>query len=248
MKQVTCVCGTEFALLPVPSLEGTPCPKCGTIVDVTDAAELAVSAELVAPRKKKGVPLWAWILAGCALTIDPPGPSYSESEYDDALIALYVANANALGRAFADLGPAADRMAGSTDMANVSLAIPSIHPMMAIDSDGESANNFVRTAQNANDPAAGTDRWYILDFVPGSGWSLKLLNGSEVTPTELPSAARVIQDRDALLFVIPKSEIPGPGAGFRVIAFTHTGDFGIGGSQDWSGDHHPLPNLAPLAD
>jgi len=120
--------------------------------------------------------------------------------------------------------------------------------MVAIDHDGESANNFVPTAQNANDPAAGTDRWYILDFVPGSGWSLKLLNGSEVTPTELPSAARVIQDRDSLLFVIPKSEIPGPGAGYRVISFTHTGDFGIGGSHDWSGDHHPLPSLSALAD
>jgi len=54
---------------------------------------------------------------------------------DGELSALYQANAEALGRVFPDI-PAAvmERTAGSTDMANVSLAIPTIHPMLGIDS------------------------------------------------------------------------------------------------------------------
>ncbi len=48
------------------------------------------------------------------------------------MAALYRCNAEALGRVF----PAsAERpMSGSTDMANVSLAMPAIHPLLGIDS------------------------------------------------------------------------------------------------------------------
>ena len=120
--------------------------------------------------------------------------------------------------------------------------------VVAVDHDGDTNNNFVPVAQQANDPLAGTDRWYVLDFVPGNGWDLRLMDGSSVTPQELPSAVRVIQSGDALLFVIPRSEISGAGAGFRVVSFTHTGDGGTGPSHDWSGDHHPLPNLAAVPD
>jgi amidohydrolase len=59
-------------------------------------------------------------------------PAYSEFVVDAAMAALYRANAEALGRTFA---PPADRIvAASTDMANVSLVIPSIHPTLAINS------------------------------------------------------------------------------------------------------------------
>ncbi len=43
-------------------------------------------------------------------------------------------NAETLGRAFPDLGMLIERAAGSTDMGNISLAIPSIHPYIGIDS------------------------------------------------------------------------------------------------------------------
>ncbi|MGH9709350.1 MAG: amidohydrolase, partial [Candidatus Acidiferrales bacterium] len=42
--------------------------------------------------------------------------------------------AEALGRAFPELSPQMARMAASTDMGNVSYAIPSIHPMIGINS------------------------------------------------------------------------------------------------------------------
>jgi metal-dependent amidase/aminoacylase/carboxypeptidase family protein len=46
----------------------------------------------------------------------------------------YRANAEKLGRRFLDVPPdLAQRVAGSTDMANISLAIPSIHPMLGLD-------------------------------------------------------------------------------------------------------------------
>jgi metal-dependent amidase/aminoacylase/carboxypeptidase family protein len=50
--------------------------------------------------------------------------------HDHELSALYQRNAEALGRRFID---GSDRGAGSTDMGNVSLALPSIHPTIGID-------------------------------------------------------------------------------------------------------------------
>jgi metal-dependent amidase/aminoacylase/carboxypeptidase family protein len=46
---------------------------------------------------------------------------------------LYRANAEALGRVFPDLPrEQVERTAGSTDMANVTLALPAIHPMLGL--------------------------------------------------------------------------------------------------------------------
>ena len=50
--------------------------------------------------------------------------------HDHELSALYQRNAEALGRRFVDQ---TSRAAGSTDMGNVSLALPSIHPTIGID-------------------------------------------------------------------------------------------------------------------
>jgi amidohydrolase len=61
------------------------------------------------------------------LTRDPN--PYSEMRHDHELSARYQRNAEALGRSFVD----PDRGAGSTDMGNVSLAMPSIHPTIGID-------------------------------------------------------------------------------------------------------------------
>ena len=50
------------------------------------------------------------------------------------MAALYRRNAEALGRVFPDVGEAGQRSGGSTDMGNVSLALPSIHPAIGINS------------------------------------------------------------------------------------------------------------------
>ncbi|MBA2610195.1 MAG: M20 family metallopeptidase [Actinobacteria bacterium] len=69
---------------------------------------------------------------GCSYEVTEASPKYSEMKDDDALRALYRANAEELGRVFPDLGGLGDRIVGSTDMANVSLAIATIHPMLGL--------------------------------------------------------------------------------------------------------------------
>ncbi|MGH9297687.1 MAG: amidohydrolase, partial [Acidimicrobiales bacterium] len=67
---------------------------------------------------------------GASLEIVQQGPTYSEFHTDEEMTALYVSNAESLGRVFP--APGGRTMSGSTDMGNVSLAIPSIHPMLGL--------------------------------------------------------------------------------------------------------------------
>ncbi len=72
------------------------------------------------------------LATGSTFEIVPQGPTYSEFHTDEVMAGLYRANATQLGRVFP---PPGDRpMSGSTDMANVSLSIPAIHPMLGLDS------------------------------------------------------------------------------------------------------------------
>jgi metal-dependent amidase/aminoacylase/carboxypeptidase family protein len=60
---------------------------------------------------------------------------YAEMRHDSEIAAVYRRNAEQLGRVFADFGAAnLLRWAGSTDMGNISLAMPAIHPMIGISS------------------------------------------------------------------------------------------------------------------
>jgi amidohydrolase len=69
---------------------------------------------------------------GASLSVEPQGPAYSEFTPDTGMLQIYRQNAVALGRRFADL--TTRPISASTDMANVSLALPAIHPMLSIDS------------------------------------------------------------------------------------------------------------------
>ena len=71
------------------------------------------------------------LATGATLQLSEDHDPYSEMRHDHELSALYQRNAEALGRTF--IGRS-DRGAGSTDMGNVSLALPSIHPTIGIDS------------------------------------------------------------------------------------------------------------------
>ena len=74
------------------------------------------------------------LATGAKLELSGGERPYAEMRHDEEMAALYQRNAQALGRSFPDLGPMRERAAGSTDMGNVSLALPSIHPMISIDS------------------------------------------------------------------------------------------------------------------
>jgi metal-dependent amidase/aminoacylase/carboxypeptidase family protein len=81
------------------------------------------------------------IATGCKYEIAGGDKPYAEMKHDHDIVSIYRRNAQALGRSFLDpdpKSPAAGRTpamgAGSTDMGNVSLALPSIHPLIGINS------------------------------------------------------------------------------------------------------------------
>ncbi len=72
------------------------------------------------------------IATGCSMESMQAGPDYAEVRADPDLLAAWERNARALGRhPWPDTGPVPTP--ASTDMGNVSLVIPSIHPAMSLD-------------------------------------------------------------------------------------------------------------------
>jgi amidohydrolase len=98
------------------------------------SANLAELAELY-PKVQRCFEAGA-IATGATVSFDEPGPAYSEFLHDQDLVEVYLREAAAIGREFPDPATADDGLAGSTDMANVSLAMPAIHPMLAIEANG----------------------------------------------------------------------------------------------------------------
>ncbi len=74
------------------------------------------------------------VATGASMAVLGGDKPYAEVKHDAALAAVYHRNAVAAGRVFPDLGPQADRFAASTDMGNVSQVVPSIHPLIGINS------------------------------------------------------------------------------------------------------------------
>jgi amidohydrolase len=76
------------------------------------------------------------LASGSAVTFERLAPDYSHMESDLELLSAYRANAEHLGRSFELDDLDAPRPTLSTDMANVSLAVPTIHPLIGIDAGG----------------------------------------------------------------------------------------------------------------
>jgi amidohydrolase len=74
------------------------------------------------------------LATGSELEILGGDKPYSEMVHDTGIAAVYRRNAEMLGRSFPDAEGAVQKVVASTDMGNVSLALPSIHPMIGIDS------------------------------------------------------------------------------------------------------------------
>ncbi len=72
------------------------------------------------------------LATGCEVQIRPSAPEYSHLEADQVLSGLYAENVRALGRSPFAMPPGPRRGAMSTDMANVSLAVPAIHPSFGV--------------------------------------------------------------------------------------------------------------------
>ena len=74
------------------------------------------------------------LATGCKLNIIGGNKPYSEMIHDHDIAVLFKRNAELLGRLYPDVEMSTQKSAASTDMGNVSLAIPSIHPMIGIES------------------------------------------------------------------------------------------------------------------
>lgn len=116
------------------------------------------------------------IATGSRLAITSPSPAYSEFRHDPFLMDAYRRNALRLGRVFPEVTAADDRAAGSTDMANVSLAVPSIQPLVSIGS-GSVGLHEAEFAEFAVGPAA--DR-AIIEGGTAMAWTAVDLAGVSV--------------------------------------------------------------------
>jgi amidohydrolase len=99
------------------------------IVRAPDLDRLEVSKQRVLKCFEAGA-----LATGATLEIRGGTKAYAEVRNDRRLMAAYTANAEALGRELVPKQAFAGRGAASTDMGNVSLAVPSIHPLIGIDS------------------------------------------------------------------------------------------------------------------
>ena len=76
------------------------------------------------------------LASACEVSIEELGPRYTHMEQDAVLLALYAKHAKAQGRNFAREESGEALPTYSTDMANISLALPAIHPLIDVVSNG----------------------------------------------------------------------------------------------------------------
>jgi amidohydrolase len=114
---------------------------------------------------------------GCTTAISFDGHEYTEMVNDPVMVELFAANSEALGR---PLGRNADEeasAAGSSDMGNVSRVVPSIHPMIGMDTRGAvnhqpefAAHTITADGERAMRDGALAMAWTIIDLAEGDRW------------------------------------------------------------------------------
>ena len=108
---------------------------------------------ILEPRVKRCFEAGA-LATGATVSYEVLCPTYSHMEPDADLMALYQANAETLGRNF-DEDELEPPPAVSTDMANVSLVVPTIHPLIGIETHG-AVNHQAEFAAACVTPSADT--------------------------------------------------------------------------------------------
>ena len=123
------------------------------------------------------------LATGCSVSYEELCPVYSHMEPDPALLAAYRANAEALGRRFEPDDAGVPPPTISTDMANVSLTVPTIHPLIGIDAHG-SVNHqrefadacITESADAAVRDGAVALAWTAIDAATDPGLRSRLLS------------------------------------------------------------------------
>jgi len=125
------------------------------------------------------------LATGSQLEIIGGEKPYSEMIHDREIANLYRCNAESLGRSYPEPDASASQSTASTDMGNVSLAIPSIHPMIGIDSfpavnhQKEFADQCIsQAADRAVYDGALAMAWTIIDIAANSALRNRLFGES----------------------------------------------------------------------
>lgn len=106
------------------------------------------------------------LASGARLTITPESPRYAEMRTDEAALAHYRTNAEALGRSF-DVDPEEATMSrASTDMGNVSQVVAAIHPYIGVG--GTASNHQAAFADSCVSPQAETT---LMDGAVALAWT-----------------------------------------------------------------------------
>jgi amidohydrolase len=107
------------------------------------------------------------LATGCSLEMRDLAPTYSHFVADDPLLAAWRHNAEELGRRYGADERQEARPTISTDMANISLMVPSIHPMIGIESRG-AVNHQAEFAAACIGPSA---EQAVFDGALGMAWT-----------------------------------------------------------------------------
>ncbi|HEY7565678.1 MAG TPA: M20 family metallopeptidase [Acidimicrobiia bacterium] len=114
---------------------------------------------------------------GCRLEVEQVGHPYEELVSNPVLRDLFAENSAALGRPMLHGSDIPATAAGSTDMGNVSKLVPSLHPMLGIDSlpavnhQKEFAAHTVTPAgEKAIIDGAVAMAWTVIDIATGDRW------------------------------------------------------------------------------
>jgi amidohydrolase len=113
---------------------------------------------------------------GCTYEVKKRGHTYTDLISDPVMVDLYAANSAALGRPMPRRdGPPEG---GSTDMGNVSYEVPSIHPMLGINSHPAvnhqkefAAHTITPDGERAIRDGALGMAWTVIDLAEGNRWA-----------------------------------------------------------------------------
>lgn len=119
----------------------------------------------------------AAVATGCTVEIEHVGHTYTEMVSDRTLVEYYAANSAEIGRPMRrgrDLPP---DQTGSTDMGNVSLLVPTIHPMLDIGSAPHvnhqpefAAHTITPDGDRAIVDGALSMAWTVIDLAEADAW------------------------------------------------------------------------------
>jgi amidohydrolase len=119
----------------------------------------------------------AALATGCSVEVEHVGHTYTELVSDKTLVEYFAANSAELGRPMRRGREVPPGQAGSTDMGNVSLLVPSIHPMIDIAATPHvnhqpefAAHTITPDGDKAIVDGATAMAWTVIDLAENRAW------------------------------------------------------------------------------